>query len=125
MSSIIRAASAAILACALVALPLALDHCSAFCEAHHDAVASTPSCHHSASTGVRIGRAPGPCGPDHDATSARISAGLVKPERLVHSSVAVLVAAADVSDAFRALLFARRVVDTPSTTHDRSLPLRI
>jgi hypothetical protein len=125
MSSPIRAASAAILALALVALPLALDHCSAFCEGHHDAVASTLSCYHTASTAMRIGRAAAPCGHDHNATSARMSAGVVKPERASHSTVAILAAPGDASNAFGQLVFGRRLPVTVSARNDRSLPLRI
>jgi hypothetical protein len=125
MFSTIRAASAAVLACALIASPLALDRCSAFCEMHHDAVTSTPSCHHTASTAMRFGRAPAPCGHDHNATSARIAAGLVTLERVVHSAIADLIAPADMSDASRELVFTQRLPDNSSTSHDRSLPLRI
>src|SRR5947208_16158579 len=111
MSSTIRAASAAVLACALVALPLALDHCSAFCERQHDAAAGTPACHHTASTTLRIGRAPAPCGHDYNATSARISAGLVKLDRVFQSAIAVLIAPGDASGASRELVFLRRLPD--------------
>src|SRR5436309_15827383 len=114
MSSTIRAASAAVLALALVALHLALDQCSALCETHRDAVASTPSCHHAASTAMRIGRAPAPCAHDHNATSVRTSAGLVKPERAFHMAIAILVAPADVSGPSRKLVFPRRLPDETS-----------
>src|SRR5438132_12513365 len=116
MSSPVRAASAAVLAFALLALPLALDHCSAFCEAHHDTVASTPSCHHTTSVALRIGRAPAPCGHDHNATSVRISRGLVKLERVFHSRTAVLVTPAYAWDASREFVFAQRSPDSSSTS---------
>src|SRR5207248_1580462 len=125
MRSKIRAVSAAVLACTLVVLPLALEQCSAFCETHHDAVASTPSCHHTASTAMRIGRAPAPCGHDQNATSARIAAGVPKPEHPFYPVTAIIVAPADMSNACREFVFARRLPDTSSTSHDRSLPLRI
>jgi hypothetical protein len=125
MSSPSRSAVAAILAMALVAVPLAADHCSAFCEVHHDTVASTPSCHHSASTTMRMGHAPAPCGHDHNATAARISAGLVKPERAFHSTFAVLAAPGDVSNASRQFVVVRRLSSSVAGRNDRSVPLRI
>src|SRR5437588_10576188 len=125
MGSPIRTASAAILVLALIVLPVALDRCSAFCESHRDVVDSTPSCHHTASTAMRMGRGPTSCGHDHNATSPRISAGLVKPERVVHSWIAVLVAPADASNASRELAFARRLPDDYSTPYAPTLPLRI
>src|SRR5919204_2146336 len=91
----IRTTTAAFLVCALIALPLALDHCSAFCETHQSAVASTPSCHHAGSTSVRIGRAPGPCGHDQNAVSATTSVSLVKPERVSQSWSGIAAVAID------------------------------
>ncbi len=77
MFRVIRMVTAALLAVALAVLPTVLDRCMATCEAHHDAVASTPSCHHTTSTATRIGQVPLPCGHDHHlaaVTSARSAA---------------------------------------------------
>src|SRR2546429_531374 len=125
MPSPLRAASAAVLTFALVALPLALDRCSAFCETHHGAAAATPSCHHTTSTAIRIGHAPPPCSHDHNAMSARMSAGFVKPERACQSAIAVPVAPADTLHVSRQFVFSRRSPDKISTPHDHSVPLRI
>src|SRR5947209_8111772 len=125
MRSPIRTSSAAILVLALIVLPVARDQCSAFCESHRGAVDRTPSCHHTGSTAMRMGRGPTSCGHHHNATSPRISAGVTKPERVFHSWTAVLVASADASNASRELVLARRLPDDSSTSYDRSLPLRI
>ena len=49
-----RIAVAAILALAVVALPVVLAQCVESCEAHQRTVASTPACHHAASVGTHI-----------------------------------------------------------------------
>src|SRR5207247_5531506 len=38
-------------------------------QAHQNAVASTPACHHAASTGTHISQVPTPCGHDHNGTA--------------------------------------------------------
>ena len=125
MSLPIRAAAAAILAVALATLPVALDYCSAFCETHHNAVASTPSCHHTVSSATRIGHAPIPCGHDHNATSVSTTTGLVKPERWLHSMNGALVAPAAGADVSRIAIVASRLPSATLVPHDHLLSLRI
>ncbi len=60
---------AALLALAIMALPVVLDRCAESCEAHLDAVASAPACHHATSTGTRIAPMPTQCGHDHTGTA--------------------------------------------------------
>jgi hypothetical protein len=64
-----RIAVAAVLALAIAALPVVLDRCAESCEAHRNAVASTPACHHATSTGTHISQVPTPCGHDHNGTA--------------------------------------------------------
>ena len=66
----LRTATAAALALAISALPLLLDQCAHACEAHPGSVATAPACHHRAATGARAGRAPLPCGHDHNGAAA-------------------------------------------------------
>jgi hypothetical protein len=75
MESMIRVATASVLAISIATAPLVLDHCAASCEADHDAVASTASCHHaSTATGtIRIGQIPSPCGHDHSGTIVTVT----------------------------------------------------
>src|ERR1700676_4778239 len=61
-------AVAAVVALAMAVLPLVLDQCAGSCEAHRDAVASTPACHHTTSTGTHIAHVPNPCAHDHNRT---------------------------------------------------------
>jgi hypothetical protein len=85
-----RLSTAAVLALAVAALPAVLDNCAASCVEHHEAVASTPSCHHATVTSIRIGAMPTPCGHDHrgaTVTSAQTSAPI---QRGIHSVVAVV-----------------------------------
>src|SRR5438105_2097456 len=64
-----RMAIAPVLALAIAALPVMLDRCTEACEAHRNAVANTPPCHHVASTGTHISQVPDPCGHDHNGTA--------------------------------------------------------
>src|SRR5436190_6415 len=118
MRSPIRAASAALLALALVTLPLALDHCSAFCDTHQSAVASAPGCHHTASTTgtVRVGRSPTACGHHHTAISAKTAAESLKPDRVFHRSMVILVAGTAAANAASEFVLARRLPDHSLTS---------
>src|SRR2546425_13090999 len=83
-----RMATAAVLALAVAALPVVLDRCAASCEMHHDTVASTPSCHHSTSRTVRIGRVPTPCGHAHNGTAVTSATSSTPGGRLFAALVA-------------------------------------
>jgi hypothetical protein len=66
-----RIAVVAVLALAIAALPIVLDHCTASCEMHrHTAVETTAGCHHLSPPHVRISSPPSPCGHDHTAVVA-------------------------------------------------------
>ena len=126
MSLVTRASTAAVLALAIVGLPLALDGCSAFCDAHQDSVASTPSCHHTTSDTVRIGHPPAPCGHDHNGTTATLSTAPTTPVRPLQLMVAVIVTPALMTQtvSFQATLAPTPPGSAPDA-HDRSLPLRL
>jgi hypothetical protein len=126
MSRATRIATAAVLALAMAAFPAVLDRCTATCEAHHEAIASTPSCHHVTSTAFRIGRAPTPCGHDHDGT-AMTSAKSAAP---VGRSIDSIAAVAAVPSPFAPAASERRVLGhappgSSPAVDGRSLPLRI
>jgi hypothetical protein len=63
----LRTAIGVMLAVAFATAPIILDRCAASCDLAHatEAATSTPTCHHSTATTVRIGRAPRGCGHDH------------------------------------------------------------
>jgi hypothetical protein len=67
MFRVTRIATAAVLSVAVAALPLMLERCAESCDAHQSAVANAPACHHTASTGTHITKAPASCGHDHNA----------------------------------------------------------
>ncbi len=121
----LRAASAAILAVALAVLPLALDHCSALCETHHDTAASTPSCHHSSPATARIVGGGTPCGHDHNAAVAAVSGTVVTPERGFHTGTAVVTSPADTAGSPWEFVARRRLPDHSSQPHERLPPPRI
>ena len=73
MFRVTRIAIAAVLALAVAALPLMLDRCSEWCEAHQSTVANAPACHHAASSGTHIIPAPASCGHDHNGSSVTAS----------------------------------------------------
>src|ERR1043165_3015147 len=64
-------ATAALLVVAIVFLPLALSHCADACVTEH-AAASAPPCHHSTTTGTRVGRSPLRCDHDHESAAAAV-----------------------------------------------------
>src|SRR5882672_6456461 len=84
-----RIAVAAILALAIAALPVVLDRCAESCEAHRHTVASTPTCHHAASTGTHISHVPTSCGHDHNATAVTVAKSAATTARTFDSIVAV------------------------------------
>ena len=69
MFTFTRAATAAVVAVALAALPVLLDRCEASCDMHRPA-AGAPSCHHASPSVPRVGHAPAPCGHDHSGAVA-------------------------------------------------------
>ena len=120
-----RTATAAILATALVCLPVVLDQCTGSCEASQLRAASAPPCHEGHSTGPQYGRAPAGCSHEHS-----VSTGSVKNVSPVPPSTSVVIAA---PDAF-ALSTNRRPFAAVSThappgsagpIHASSLPLRV
>src|SRR5205809_969790 len=70
-----RMAVALVLALGIAALPVVLDRCTESCEAHRHSAASTPPCHHTASTGTRISQSPDRCGHDHGGTAVMAAKG--------------------------------------------------
>jgi hypothetical protein len=70
MSRAMRIATAAVLVFVVAGFPSVLDRCAATCEAHHDVVGRTPTCHHVTATTTRIGHEATPCGHDHRAAAA-------------------------------------------------------
>jgi hypothetical protein len=67
----VRISVVAILVMALTVAPVVLNQCAASCQAHREAIASTPICpHHSAASnhGVRLQSVPSACGHDHNGT---------------------------------------------------------
>lgn len=121
-----RIATAAVLAVAIACLPLVLDECAASCASHHEAVASTPSCHHAASTGEHLGRVPPPCHHDHTGTLSAGAIGAAIRLRTFESMTAeiappVLLA----SDRLSRLLQTHVPSETAGALHATSLPLRV
>ena len=80
---------AALLALAIMALPVLLDRCAESCEAHLDAVASAPACHHATSTGTRIAPMPTQCGHDHTGTVVTAATSPAPNGRTFDSIVAI------------------------------------
>jgi hypothetical protein len=81
MSRVTKLALAAVLALAVAALPLMLDRCAESCDAHQSAVANTPACHHTASTGTHITKAPASCGHDHNAKAVTAAKSVAPTDR--------------------------------------------
>src|SRR6516162_9044138 len=62
----------------LTAAPVVLNQCATSCQAHHEAIASTPSCpHHTAVSphGAHLQHAPNACGHDHNGTLVTAESG--------------------------------------------------
>jgi hypothetical protein len=121
-----RTAVAALLALAIAVLPVVLDGCADSCEAHQHTVASTPACHHAASTGAHLSQVPSPCGHDHNATALTAAKRPAPAERAFDSIVAI-----DNEPAMApAMASGLRVrphspPDSSPTLDRRSLPLRV
>ena len=126
MFRVMRFATAATLALAVAMLPVVLDQCAESCEAHRDATASTPSCHHATSAGLRIKEVPTRCGHDHNDIVATSAPGSTRADRALDNMVAMVAPRASLT---AALPFRRVLTHTPpepsSPPLDRSLPLRI
>jgi hypothetical protein len=122
-----RVVLAAVLAVAVAAVPLMLEQCSAVCEAHHDSVASTPTCHHTGTTtAFHLGHAPNSCGHDHNGTLVTADNGLTPTSRPFVASVAVVAIPVNPAVAISQHLRTHAPPGTASTLLDgRSLPLRI
>jgi hypothetical protein len=126
MSRAARVTVATLLALAVAALPLVLDRCADSCEAHQHIVASTPACHHAASTGTHLSNVPSRCGHDHNATALTAAKRPAPTERAFDSIVAT---DSEQTIAFAVAAGLRVRPDSPpesSPTLDRrSLPLRV
>jgi len=93
MSWTARAVVAIVLTVACATLPLILDQCAASCEAHSAATSTSgPSCHHAASTLVRLGSVPAPCGHDHSGPVTTLSAA---PSPIARTLILALAASVD------------------------------
>jgi hypothetical protein len=102
MNSIVRATTAMATVLVFAGIPLANDWCAVSCTAaRSSAQAGAPTCHHLASPTARVGRAPVPCGHDHQALVfvSSGSASAVSP-----MNVASLPAASDTHASTRRLL---------------------
>jgi hypothetical protein len=66
-----------------------LSQCAAACV-EHEAVASTPNCHHATTTSNRIGPMPTPCGHDHSGTTVTSAKTSAPVQRGLDSIVAVV-----------------------------------
>ena len=121
-----RTAVTALLALAIAALPVVLERCDASCEAHRHTVASTPTCHHTASTVTRISEAPAPCGHDHATTVVTAAKGPAPTGRTFDSIVAVETRLTVASPTATDLRVRPHSPPNSSATVDRrSLPLRV
>ena len=121
-----RTAVAALLALAIAVLPVVLDRCADSCEAHQHNVASTPACHHAASTGTHVSQVPSPCGHDHNATALTVAKRPAPTERAFDSIVAIKNEPA-MAPAMAAGLRVRphSPPDSSPNLDRRSLPLRV
>jgi hypothetical protein len=121
-----KIATASVLALAIAVFPAVLNQCAASCAEHHDAVASTPSCHHVTTTANRIGAQPTPCGHDHIGTvvtSANTSAPIGRSTSVMVAVVALPVPLASSASERRLL---EHSPPRPALPRDaRSLPLRV
>jgi hypothetical protein len=121
-----RFATAVALALAVAALPVVLDQCAESCEAHRDAIASTPECHHATPAGTPIKQVPTRCVHGHNGTAATSAQGSTPADRSLES-----VAAAFELPAFLTLTLSVRRAPThdppgpSSPPPSRFLPLRI
>jgi hypothetical protein len=121
-----RLAVAAFLALAIAVLPVVLDRCADSCEAHQHTVASTPACHHAASTGTHLSQVPSPCGHDHNTTSLTAAKRPAPTER-VFDSIFAIDSQAAMAPSMAAALRVRphSPPDSSPTLDRRSLPLRV
>lgn len=126
MSRATRLTTATLLALAIALLPVVLDRCAASCEAQHDAVAGTPSCHHALSSAVQIGQIPTPCGHDHHSIAVASSNDSAAARPLFNTMVVVETASTPPSPAGAAHHIPPHSPPGSSLTFNRrSLPLRI
>jgi len=121
----IRTATAAVLAIAVAALPLVLDRCAASCEARHDRVESTPSCHHTSSTALHVGRVPAPCGHDHGGIVVSAAASAAARVRTLGSVAASFAVPPITTPLSRRVVLNHAPPGSSLTLDTRSLPLRI
>ena len=121
-----RTVVAALLALAIAALPVILDRCADSCDAHQLVAASTPACHHAASTGTHVSKAPPRCGHDHNATALTAAKDAAPAGRAFSVSVAIDHESAIVFALAGGLRVRPHSPPGSSPTIDRrSLPLRV
>ena len=87
MFRLMRVAVAAVVAVAIITLPLALDRCAESCDVH--TLATVPECHHAASTGAHFAPAPQSCGHDHSGTAVLAAKNAASSERAFDATLAV------------------------------------
>ncbi len=121
-----RLAFAPVLALAIAALPVILDRCAESCEAHRNAVASTPPCHHTTATGTHISQVPNRCGHDHGGTAV-MAAKSPAPTGRAFDSVVIVDSQLTVTPPSAADLRVRphSPPESSPTLDGRSLPLRV
>lgn len=126
MLRVTRIVVATVVALTIAALPVVLDRCTESCEAHQNAVASTPPCHHVAATGAQISQAPSRCGHDHSGTPV-VAAKSPAPSERAFASTATVDHQPTVAPPSAASLRLRSDAppDSSPSLDARSLPLRV
>jgi hypothetical protein len=124
IASLLKAATAGVLAVVLAGVPLVLDVCAASCETHSHDVAA-PSCHHAAAPGAHLSQAPSACGQNHHVAFAATT----RPTPIGRAST-VAIAVVDSPDATLAMrrLSIPSIDDSPGghrAPASEALPLRI
>jgi len=121
-----RTAVAALVALAIAVLPVVLDRCADSCEAHQHVAASSPACHHAASTGTHVSQVPSRCGHDHNATGLTAAKDAAAAGRAFGVALAIEHEPAAVITPARGLRVRPHSPPDLSPSIDRrSLPLRV
>ena len=126
MLRVTRFTVAAVLSLTIAALPVVLDRCTESCEAHQNAVANTPLCHHVATTGAQISQEPARCGHDHSGTPV-VAAKSPAPTERAFDSIATVDTQPAVAPPPAASLRVQSdgPPDSSPSLDARSLPLRV
>src|SRR5436309_12041644 len=99
MSWTTRVATTVVLVACIACAPLVLAQCAASCLTHGDVAVSVPSCHHAASSQLRVGNAPNPCTHDHHGPALGGPSGPPAAARALDTTLAVVPTAAPSPDA--------------------------